>query len=97
MSDRDELLAVLRTLLPQIRLQWPIRSLAVFGSVARGEAGPQSDLDILVEFNGPVSLSRFLALEDSLSTATGRRVELVSRNALKPFIERQVLRDAVAV
>jgi len=97
MSERDEVLAVLRTVLPELRRGWPIRSLALFGSVARDEASPASDLDILVEFEAPVGLSDFLALEDKLSALTDRRVELVSRRALKPFIGRHVLREAVPV
>jgi predicted nucleotidyltransferase len=97
MNARDEILGVLRAESAGLRRLWPIRSLAVFGSVARGEDGPGSDLDILVEFDEPVSLSDFLALEDRLSALTGRRVELVSRTALKPFIGRRVLREAVPV
>ena len=97
MSERDDVLAVLRKAVPELRRDYPIRSLAVFGSIVRGEAGPDSDLDILVEFAEPVSLSAFLALEDRLSATTGRRVELVSRRALKPYIGRHVLREAVPV
>jgi predicted nucleotidyltransferase len=97
MNARDEILGVLRAESAGLRRLWPIRSLAVFGSVARGEDGPGSDLDILVEFAEPVSLSNFLALEDRLSALTSRRVELVSRTALKPFIGRRVLREAVPV
>jgi uncharacterized protein len=95
MSDRDDALAVLRTALPELQRHWPIRSLAVFGSVARDEAGPASDLDILVEFREPIGLSAFLALEDALTGLTGRRVDLVSRAALKRDIGRQILREAI--
>lgn len=97
MSQREDVLAALRAALPELRRRWPIRSLAVFGSVAREEAGPASDLDVLVEFEAPISLSDFLALEDRLGAATGRHVELVSRGALKPFIGRHVLREAIPV
>lgn len=97
MSERDEILAVLRAELPALRRHWPIRSLSLFGSVARGEAGPESDLDVLVEFEAAVGLSDFLAIEDKLSSLTGRRVELVSRKALKPHIGRRILREAVPV
>ena len=69
----------------------------MFGAVAREEADAASDLDVLVEFEDTVSLSAFLALEDKLSAATGRTVELVSRPALKPFIGRHILREAVPV
>jgi len=97
MSERDEILAVLRAELPGLRRHWPIRSLSLFGSVARGEAGPESDLDVLVEFEAAIGLSDFLAIEGRLSSLTGRRVELVSRKALKPHIGRRILREAVPV
>ena len=95
MSEKEELLAVLRTALPNLRQRWPIWSLALFGSVARGEATAASDLDILVEFERPVGLSAFIALEASLAGLTGRRVDLVSRAALKPHIGRRILGEAV--
>src|SRR5947208_15593045 len=95
MSERDDVLAVLRTVLPELRRDWPIRSLALFGSVARGEAAPESDLDILVEFEAPIGLSDFLALEDKLSALTYRRGGPVSPRAAKPFHGRPVLRHGV--
>lgn len=95
MSEPDDVLTILRTALPDLRERWPIRALAVFGSVARREAGPTSDLDILVEFDEPIGLSAFLALEERLTMLAGRRVELVSRAALKPHIGGHVLREAI--
>lgn len=95
MIDKDEILVVLRTALPDLKRRWPIGSLAIFGSVARGEGSAASDLDVLVEFARPVGLSEFLALEDALSALIGRRVDLVTRQALKPYISRRVLDEAV--
>jgi predicted nucleotidyltransferase len=95
MTGKDEILAVLRTALPEMKRRWPIQSLAVFGSVARGEASLASDVDVLVEFARPIDLSEFLALEDALSALVGRRVDLVTRRALKPYIGRRVLDEAV--
>lgn len=97
MDERDETLAALRALLPELRRQWPIRSLSIFGSVARGDAGPESDLDVLVEFDRPVTLSMFLALEEAVAKSVGRKVDLVSRQALKPFIGARVVKEAVLV
>jgi uncharacterized protein len=97
MNESNKTLAALRQALPELRRRWPIRSLALFGSVARGEAGPASDLDILVEFERPIGLSSFLALEQELSRLAGRRVELVSRPALKHFMAQQVLGEAQQV
>jgi hypothetical protein len=97
MTEKDEILAVLRSALPDLKRRWPIRSLAVFGSVTRGEASAASDLDVLVEFARPLGLSEFLALEDALSALVRRRVDLVTRAALKPYIGRQVLDEAVGL
>jgi predicted nucleotidyltransferase len=63
--------------------------------VARGNASSRSDLDVLVEFERPLGLSEFLALEDALSVLVDRRVDLVTRDALKPYIGTRVLDEAV--
>ena len=97
MLESDRILADLRKALPELRQRWPIRKLAMFGSVARGDAEPESDLDMLVELNGPVTLSAFLGLEEALSRLAGRKVDLVSRSALKPFIGQHVINEAIPV
>jgi predicted nucleotidyltransferase len=88
---------VLRAALPGLKRRWPIRSLAVFGSVARGEASAASDVDLLVDFARPLSLSEFLALEHALSALVERQVDLVTHAALKPCIGRRVLDEAVGL
>jgi len=55
------------------------KSLAVFGSLARGEATPASDIDLLVEFDRPVGLFEFIRLKLYLEDLTGRGVDLVTR------------------
>ena len=70
MPETSTLTAILRQALPNLRAQWPIQSLALFGSRVRDDATPASDLDILVTFDHPVSLSSFLALEQTLSDLT---------------------------
>jgi hypothetical protein len=56
-SERDQVLAALRAALPALRQRFPIRSLGIFGSFARGDIGAGSDVDVLVEFDVPVELS----------------------------------------
>jgi hypothetical protein len=69
--------------------------LALFGSVLRGQAGPQSDVDLLVQFApGAKSYDRFLSLSDLLESCLGRPVELVTLEALSPFIAPRILADA---
>jgi len=73
-----------------------VKSVAVFGSAARGEElGPQSDIDLLVEFNRPVGLFAFLDLKQYLETLLKRRVDLTTPEALKPQLRDQILSEAV--
>jgi uncharacterized protein len=95
MNERDDIIAILRAALPDLRQRWPIRSLALFGSMARGDATEASDVDLLVEFDKPVALFSFLALEEELERLVHRHVDLVSRPSLKPFIGQRVLAEAV--
>jgi len=72
-----------------------VARLALFGSVLRGDARPDSDVDLLVEFSpGAKTFDRFLALSELLEDRLGRRVELVTREALSPFIGPRILAEA---
>jgi uncharacterized protein len=72
-----------------------VRRLALFGSVLRNQARFDSDVDILVEF-GPAqkSFDRFLALAELLEARLGRSVELVTTEALSPFLGPRILAEA---
>jgi predicted nucleotidyltransferase len=75
-----------------------VRRLALFGSVLRNEARPDSDIDFLVEFTpGQKSFDRFLALSDLLETLLGHPVELVTTEALSPFLGPHILAEAADV
>ena len=73
-----------------------VAELSVFGSTARGSAGPESDVDLLVTFKpgAVVGLIAFNRLRRELEEALGRRVDLVSKDGLKPIIRDQVLGEA---
>jgi len=74
-----------------------VRSLACFGSVARDEARADSDVDILVEFVDKPTFIRYMDLKFYLEELLGRRVDLVTRNALRPRLRATVEREAVYV
>ena len=74
-----------------------VKSLELFGSVVRGEARPDSDIDFLVEFEGPASFDRYMDVKLYLEDLTARRVDLVTRAALKPRLRRGVEAEAVRV
>ena len=91
--DIDELRRILRQHLPLLRQRYGVESLGVFGSYLRGEAGPGSDLDLLVRFHQTPGLIRFVELENYLSDLLGLRVDLVMAEALKPNIGQRVLAE----
>lgn len=66
----------------------------VFGSVARGEEGADSDIDLLVEFDDEASLFDAFALQDELETMLARRVEVATAAGLHPLIRAQVVCEA---
>ena len=93
---RDEALAVLRAHQTDLE-RFGIKSLALFGSVARDEAGPESDLDLLLEFEGAATYDRYMGLKLYLEDLLGSRVDLVMRKALKARMLPSVEREAVHV
>ena len=76
--------------------RYGVRELSLFGSAARGEMRADSDIDLLVEFlpNARVDLVEYAGLMLDLSQLLGRKVDLVSKNGLKPLIRASVLEEA---
>lgn len=91
------LLAALRKQLPRLTNDYGVESLGVFGSYVRSEERADSDLDLLVSFRRPIGLIRFLGLENELSDRLGVKIDLVPRDALRPKVAEQVLREVVAI
>jgi len=77
--------------------EFGVKSLALFGSVARDEAQSGSDVDILVEFDRPVGLFEFIDLKNYLEKLLGSRVDLGTPASLKPRLRERVLKEAVYV
>ena len=76
--------------------RYRVRELSLFGSTARGEMRPDSDIDMLVEFlpGAQIDLVDYAGLMLDLSRLLGRKVDLVSKNGLKPLIRDSVLEEA---
>ncbi len=91
------LLNQLKSLKAELAAKYHVKKLGLFGSFARGEERPDSDVDLLVEFDQPIGFFRFLELEEYLGTRLGHSVDLVSRKALKPRIGRNILREVLSV
>ena len=76
--------------------RYAVKELCLFGSSARNEMGPDSDIDLIVEFEqgARVGLIKFEQLAEELAALIGRKVDLVTRRGLKPWIRPAALKDA---
>ncbi len=94
---RQTVVDFLATHSAEIRRDFGVRDLAIFGSVARDEARPDSDLDLLVGFDGPPTFDRFMNLRFFLEDRLGRTVDLVTDAALRPELRPAIEREAIRV
>lgn len=94
-KDLATVIEELRRLRPELAKRYPIKELGVFGSYARGEQRPDSDLDILVDFDGPVGLLDFVGLQQDLSDRLGVDVDLVMAEAPKPRIWQRIRAEVI--
>ncbi len=94
---RDDVIRQLKANLSRLS-EFKVKSLALFGSVARDEAKPNSDVDILVEFDGPATFDRYMELKLFLEDLLGHQVDLVTRKGIRPelapYIEQEARRVA---
>lgn len=95
-QDLDEVLARLRAALPELQQRYPIARLGVFGSFARGEQRPDSDVDVLVDFNGVLGLE-IVDLWEELKAVTGKEVSMISERSLKPWWRDSIMPDVIYV
>ena len=95
---RDEALRILREHKDELKSSFGVGSLSLFGSMARDEAGPESDVDVLVEFIEPETFASYVDLKFFLEDLFGRRVDLVTveglRERIRPYVERELIRVA---
>lgn len=96
MKTKDQILDVLQGLRPELEARYNVKTIGLFGSALRGgEQGPQSDIDVLVEFRSPIGLFKFLELEELLAERLGGKVDLVSKKALKRKSDVRSLSEVV--
>ncbi len=81
----------------QLREQFYLKRIGVFGSHATGKQTSKSDVDILVEYSRTVDFFEFLELKEHLEKLLGRKVDLVTKRALKPYMKKDILKQVVYV
>ncbi len=95
MIEREQVLQLLAQHKPQLAQRYGVLRLALFGSTARNTANAESDIDILVAFDGPATSQRYFGVQFYLEDVLGRPVDLVTEKALRtelrPHIEREAL------
>jgi predicted nucleotidyltransferase len=94
--DRDQVIATLRANEAELRRQGVLHA-ALFGSLARGKAGPESDIDILVEIapDASVGLFEYVSITHFLQDLFPTKVDVANREGLKPLVRPGIERDAV--
>jgi uncharacterized protein len=95
--DLDDVLTCLRRRKAEARDVYGVELVGVVGSIARGEARSDSDIDVLMEVVGRTTYFRIAELEAELEAQLGRPVDLIDRKQLKPAIEARMERDLVPV
>lgn len=95
--DRSRSLLLLKKSKPELTRRFGVRSLALFGSTARDTARADSDVDVLVSFDGPATSERYFGVQFFLEDLLGCTVDLVTDKALRPELRPFVERDRVHV
>ncbi len=96
---KEELTARLRRAVEDSPYRADIKSVALFGSYIHGTAGDDSDIDVLIEFTpqATIGLFEFIEIQEQLSAALGRRVDLLTPQALSKYFRDEVLQEAEPV
>ena len=98
LAERDRIVAQLQEQAPRLRARG-ISRLSLFGSMARAEAGPKSDLDLLIEVDphSPYSLFDLVDLQDHLHGLLGRPIHFAVASKLRPWLRREILAEAISI
>ncbi len=94
---REAIIHLLKQQNAELARQFGVKSLSLFGSVARDEATSVSDVDLLVEFNRPTGYFGLFALQDHLEKLLGCPVDLGTPDSLKPYIRERVQGELIRV
>lgn len=94
---REQVINLIRDRQAELSERYHVASLTLFGSTARGDAQPESDVDILVEFSQPVGLFHFIELQQYLEDILGCQVDLGTPRSIKPYIKDRIIHEAIRV
>lgn len=95
--NREQVLSVLNGHRDEMRQRFGVKHLALFGSAARDELRDGSDIDLLVEFEGPPTFDGYMDLKDYLEALFGTKVDLATDAMIKPRLRRHIEKDLLRV
>ncbi len=94
---KDMIIQLLKKHLYDLKHRFHVSSLSIFGSIARGEEKPESDLDVLVSFDGPGTFDGYMDLKFFLEDLVKRKVDLVTEKAVSPRLKAIIEKDLIRV
>ena len=97
MSNKEDIKNIISSVQNRLKSVYHVKTLALFGSYARGEQKSRSDIDILVDFDVTPDLLTFIELEEFLSEKLKKSVDLVPLRKLKKSLRREILDEAIAL
>lgn len=95
MKNINEIKSILRGQKDKLRKNYRVKEIGIFGSYVRGEQKEISDLDVLVEFDEPVSLLWLVKVEIYLSELLGIKVDIVPKKDVRPELKERILKEAI--
>ncbi len=95
--NREQVLSVLNGNREEMRQRFGVKHLALFGSAARDQLKDDSDIDLLVEFEGPPTFDGYMDLKDYLEALFGTKVDLATDAMVKPRLRRHIEKDLLRV
>jgi len=94
----QEIKQTLKEKMPEIKEKYGVKNLYIFGSYVRGEQTPESDIDILVEFEkGKKTFDNYMDLKFYLEDLFGKKVDLIIKEAVKPRLKKYIYEEAISV
>jgi len=96
MKDKRDIIRILHSNKPRLLVRYHLKSIGVFGSFTRDDFNENSDIDILIEYEKPLGIE-FIDLADDLEEMLNRKVDLVSRNGVKPKYLEEIKKDLIYV
>jgi predicted nucleotidyltransferase len=98
LAERERVLRILRNMAPRLRARG-ITRLSLFGSMARGKAGPESDVDLLIEIDPAAEFGVFdlFDLREELGQRTGRPVSFAFRSEMRPWLQEWIEKDRIEI